>query len=285
MSSTQAPWSVRGVTREARAKAAKAAERRRMTIGEWVTNALITVANDELGRGTPGAATSVMAEEAAGGTLQLHSQKTPAQIPVELTVAVETLTRRIEESGEREKAVGDLVERLDALVHADHSVTRLTDRVAGLDGRDRDLAATSERLVATERSTEQRLAVLTSAVVALGDRLEWAKETKARAATVDDVAHAIAPLRMAIDSYIVQRGGMSVAAQPNDEMRSAAGDSGPAAMPTVGRGRVEAVTQAIAPLDYDRLHERAIGNTRRQFADDSEPAAKNGSLMSRLFGD
>ena len=45
------PWSVRGVSREARAKASKAASRRRETIGEWVTNALTQVANEELGTG------------------------------------------------------------------------------------------------------------------------------------------------------------------------------------------------------------------------------------------
>jgi hypothetical protein len=43
---------VRGVSKEARAKAAKAASRRRETIGEWVTNAVIRAANEELGSGT-----------------------------------------------------------------------------------------------------------------------------------------------------------------------------------------------------------------------------------------
>ncbi len=36
---------------EARAKAAKAAQRRRMTIGEWVDSALTAAANEELGSG------------------------------------------------------------------------------------------------------------------------------------------------------------------------------------------------------------------------------------------
>ncbi len=44
-----APWSVRGVSQEARAKTAKAAQRRGETMGEWVTNALIQAADAELG--------------------------------------------------------------------------------------------------------------------------------------------------------------------------------------------------------------------------------------------
>ena len=54
-------------------------------------------------------------------------------------------------------------------------------------------------------------------------------------------------------------------------------------MPRIAR-RDEAVTQPIAPFDYNRLHEKAIGNTRRQFADDGDPAAKSDGLISRLFG-
>ena len=43
------PWSVRGVTGEARARAARAAHRRRMTIGEWVTETILRAAARDLG--------------------------------------------------------------------------------------------------------------------------------------------------------------------------------------------------------------------------------------------
>jgi hypothetical protein len=43
------PWSVRGVTREARAKAARAASQQHQTIGEWVTQTLIAAADRDLG--------------------------------------------------------------------------------------------------------------------------------------------------------------------------------------------------------------------------------------------
>ena len=48
MAERQYAWSVRGVSREARERAKKAAHRRRVTIGEWVSFALISVAGAEL---------------------------------------------------------------------------------------------------------------------------------------------------------------------------------------------------------------------------------------------
>jgi len=47
--SDRQPWSVRGVDREARDKAARAAHERRMTIGEWLSQAVIKTANHDLG--------------------------------------------------------------------------------------------------------------------------------------------------------------------------------------------------------------------------------------------
>ncbi len=43
----QSPWSVRGVSRDARIRAKKAALHRGVTIGEWVSQALIVVADEE----------------------------------------------------------------------------------------------------------------------------------------------------------------------------------------------------------------------------------------------
>jgi hypothetical protein len=47
------PWSIRGVSREARARAAKAARRRRMTMGAWVDYVLTAAANAELSSRAP----------------------------------------------------------------------------------------------------------------------------------------------------------------------------------------------------------------------------------------
>lgn len=48
MTKTQYAWSVRGVGREARLAAKDAAKKRRVTAGEWVSLALITIADEEL---------------------------------------------------------------------------------------------------------------------------------------------------------------------------------------------------------------------------------------------
>lgn len=48
MMKKQFAWSVRGVTREARVEAKNAARKRRVTTGEWISLALITIADDEL---------------------------------------------------------------------------------------------------------------------------------------------------------------------------------------------------------------------------------------------
>ncbi len=48
MMKNQYAWSVRGVTREARVEARNAARKRQVTTGEWVSLALITIADDEL---------------------------------------------------------------------------------------------------------------------------------------------------------------------------------------------------------------------------------------------
>ena len=49
MMKNQYAWSVRGISREARLEAKNAARKRRVTTGEWVSLALITIADDELG--------------------------------------------------------------------------------------------------------------------------------------------------------------------------------------------------------------------------------------------
>jgi len=48
--SDRQPWSVRGVSKEARAKAARAAHHKHMTIGEWLSQTIIAAANKDLGK-------------------------------------------------------------------------------------------------------------------------------------------------------------------------------------------------------------------------------------------
>jgi hypothetical protein len=48
MTKNQYAWSVRGVSREARTQAKNSARERHITTGEWVSMALVTVAESEL---------------------------------------------------------------------------------------------------------------------------------------------------------------------------------------------------------------------------------------------
>lgn len=249
MTKKQAPWSVRGVSQEARAKAAKAADRRRMTIGEWVANALIMVANDELGNGSSGAAVSGAAETPSAGALQVSPQQAAAQMPAELT-----------------------------------------GHVAEAGRRDHDLSAMAERFAANQGAQEQRLTVLTSAVTALANRLDSSKTPKVQEVSGNDLANAIAPLRMAIECLIMRDGATPLSPlHAAFEAQSAPKSGQPATgQPATGQPatvseREHAALPPIPPLDYDRLHEKAIDNTRRLFGDNSEPAPKTG-LVARLFG-
>ena len=99
------PWSVRGVSREARAKASKAAARRRQTIGEWVTNALTQVANEELGTGP-------RREQMYGAQGGLPA--VPDQDETPLGKALLALAERFERSEKRNAAFASLAERMKA---------------------------------------------------------------------------------------------------------------------------------------------------------------------------
>ena len=118
------PWSVRGVSREARSKVAKAAARRRQTIGQWVTNALTQVANKEL-------ETSPCRDRSA---------KVQAVLPVEseeddppLGNALYALAERFERSEKRNDAISALTilaERLEAAEQREKSLLDMIQIVA-----------------------------------------------------------------------------------------------------------------------------------------------------------
>lgn len=124
---TPAPWSVRGVSAEARAKAAKAARRRRMTIGEWVDSALIGAANEELGTGPP------------------RLQETPPGTSPERAVQVEVL------DADLAGRVTALVERMEASDQQTRALTELSDKLVEFDKRSGALAAIAKHLEVRER--------------------------------------------------------------------------------------------------------------------------------------
>ncbi|MFQ5958083.1 MAG: hypothetical protein ACE5LF_01815 [Alphaproteobacteria bacterium] len=278
MRKQQPPWSVRGISQEARAKAAKAAARRRMTIGEWVNTALITVANSELGSGTanPSAAAGPATGEAAGGALQVKPEGSP-----ELVEAIETLTRQIEQNGASEKAVTTLVERLDSLARTDETMTAFAGRFAELDRRDRTLLALAERLVGNEEKNEQRLVTLASAINVLAGRLNVGKRTGGSGVTPEILACTLAPLKTAIDDLVSRVNGGPRPAEPLTAIEPAIEPA--AAKPEQARGDDAAETKSYPMLDYEILNEHAIDNTRRLDDDELRPERKGG-LFSRLLG-
>ncbi len=144
------PWSVRGVSQEARAKAARAAARRRMTIGEWVTGALTSAANAELGVGhgtqaaradPPAGDAATLADqladyerhhqlkfdELAAGIAALAEQLDKAAGPTARLVSVDQLARAI-------KPLEHALERAEKATGDDTDAGHVTGRISNLPG-------------------------------------------------------------------------------------------------------------------------------------------------------
>ncbi len=284
----QPPWSVRGVSQEARAKAAKAARRRRMTIGEWVDTTLIAAANAELGSGgaaqaaaapaqrSDGAASGAVAPVAgaAGGAIEV------AQAPGALAETLAQLSRQIEKAGAAGRAmdetVAQFVARLDGIERADRALETLAARFSDLERRDRRLLALAERLVANERKNEQRLAVLASAMNVLAEKVAGRAAEKKSEISADDLARTLEALKRSIDDLAarVDETTPVTLIEPPPARPARAAANGHAAdddMPD----------EEIPIFDYEVLNEHAIRNTRRG-GDDEAPARRG--FVSRLFG-
>ncbi len=112
------PWSVRGVTREARAKAARAASQQHITIGEWVTQVLIAAADRDLGH-APGTA-----PQAGAGSGNLPA--TSSGPDRELTQALGALVQYLERTAQ----ANEITNRLERTEHA--LMGRMEQMAAGL---------------------------------------------------------------------------------------------------------------------------------------------------------
>jgi hypothetical protein len=99
--SDRQPWSVRGVDREARDKAARAAHERHMTIGEWLSEAVIKTANHDLG--------IVSAEN--NTNLPAKQDRTP-----ELANALGSLVTHLEKSGGGGSELATRIDRTEAVL-------------------------------------------------------------------------------------------------------------------------------------------------------------------------
>ena len=112
------PWSVRGVTREARAKAARAASQQHKTIGEWVTQTLIAAADRDLGL------VSELPSQAGSPATNLPARQDGQA--KELTLALGALVQHLEKSAQ----ANDVTARLERTEHA--LMGRMEQMAAGL---------------------------------------------------------------------------------------------------------------------------------------------------------
>jgi|GEM_PF-2175760 len=303
----QPPWSVRGVSQEARAKAAKAARRRRMTIGEWVDTTLIATANDELGSGgaTRAAATSPntfpgMSQDASGGAAPSPAispagggAREVAPVPSALAETLARLAHQIEKTGDAGRAmdetVAQFVERLDGIERGGHVLETLAARFSDLDRRDRRLLAIADRLVANERKNEQRLAVLASAMNVLAEKIAGRPAEKRSEISADDLARTLDALKRSIDDLAARVDEttpvtlIETTPPPRPARARRAATNGRMADDRVANGD-DILDEGAPVFDYEVLNEHAIRNTRGGAADDDDGAPARRGFVSRLFG-
>lgn len=157
------PWSVRGVSREARAKAAKAASRRGETIGEWVTTALTQMANEELGTGP-------RRETAPGHQTGLPAGRVDDETP--LGKELLALAERFERSEKRNDAIAGLARRVDGAENSGREVSAPAEQIGIVEQRSRALTLLVDRLETADR----REKVLLSLMHNVAERAERGEE-------------------------------------------------------------------------------------------------------------
>lgn len=304
---TPSPWSVRGVSREARAKAAKAASRRRETLGEWVTNALTQIANEELGSGPRRAASEYGQAGLPAGPMDDDSP---------LGRALSALAKRFERSEKRNDANSALAQRVDiaefqgkefsvmaeqigVMEHRSRALTQLVDRLETADRREKTLLFLMQSVAERAERGEERIAAITHGLADMASQLQVALNTTT-ARTAQNISQSMMPLEKAVSAL-----GSKLAAQPA-VARSAAPAAAspqyygtpaenspplPAAMPTEAApaGEPAAADKHVLPgetagaekndgrlkFDFNALNKRAIENSRR-LAQDSDSAPGGG---------
>jgi hypothetical protein len=319
------PWSVRGVSREARAKAAKAAARRRETIGEWVTNALTQAANDELGTG-PRRETS--ANVKAGLPAGPEQDETP------LGKALLALAERFERAEKRNDALVSLARRVDGIEHGGHGVSAMAEQMGLVEQRSRALTLLVDRLEAAEQREkslltlmhsvaeraergEERIAAITRGLADLAVKLEAALHQN-RVQTAESISTSMAPLENAVHAL-----SSRVAAAPQAAPQQPQAATPPSAPPSgatqqlygqpitplggaaagaahAAPGHVHAAAEAAESesqdggeeegrlkFDFHKLNARAIANSQRiaQDSDDGGKSSEKPNSKSRAKSD
>lgn len=196
------PWSVRGVTGEARARAARAAHRRRMTIGEWVTETILKAAARDLGETgeAPGPEAGLPAVQAppdralagALGALVQHLENDRGAGMAEVARRVErteaVLTGRMEQIAAAMYGVMQTVERR-AMATVDHDDSAREAAVAAEQAR---LAEQVARLAGQESRRQDQMAAIAEALTLLAGKVDAAGQAPAAPPEPEPVAPAFA---------------------------------------------------------------------------------------------
>lgn len=321
-SKAPSPWSVRGVSREARAKAAKAASRRRETLGEWVTNALTQIANEELGTG-PRRPTSEGAQ--AGLPAGQGQDETP------LGKALLALAERFERSEKRNDAISALAQRVDIAENSGREVSVMAERIGIVEQRSRALTMLVERLETADRREktllslmhsvaeraergEERIAAVTRGLAQMAGQLEAALNRNS-ARTAQDINQSIMPLESAVNNLSSKISAQQAAPQsapaapvaptaPTAPTASSqyygtpAGTSAPPPAAEAAEAAPEAPAGASSqqetsdgekngkPLkfDFEALNKRAIANSQRLAKDSGATPSDKKSDGGGWFG-
>ena len=309
------PWSVRGVSREARAKAGKAASRRRETIGEWVTNALTQVANEELGSGPR---SEQVQNPRAGLPTGINQDETP------LGKALLALAERFERSEKRNDAIASLAERMEGAENNGRDVSVMAQQIGIVEQRSRALTLLVDRLESAERREnslltlmhgvaeraergEERIAAVTRGLADLALNLEAALNRNS-AHTAQTISNSMAPLENAVNTLgkrlpsasstapAATAPAATAAASAQFYGDPAAPEAAPEAQPATpgdfAGGDVAGDDSAAGgkerggrlKFDFAALKQHAINNSQRLAQDLDEPAEGERPARGGWFG-
>ena len=284
----QAPWSVRGVSQDARLKASKVAAHRRVTIGDWVNHAIMVFAAREAG-----VETAPKTQDQGKDPLPEVSEKTMK--------LVETLARHFDETGKLDKpetATPDVLRDVEIIKQARSSdVSTSTDPPpAAVQGRDSHEADHTEQKISeladqvrdSEIRNEKRLSDLARMMSTVADRLQSSAGGDPQGQDHPRVGHDEGPVKVSNaemvfwesikdsddpDAYIsylesFPKGLFASLAKRRAarNLEEAAGDTQPSsdALPLPAPRRRPPPANSIPKFDYDTLNERAIENTKRR---------------------
>ena len=152
-SAANMPWSIKGVSQDARALAKKAASERGITIGEWLSEVIRTTDSlapapkvVDLGAGETDVASLVLDDDSGDGADFGHESGTPADTELPNVAMTDDLRHRLEDLNRRaEQAEQWALSRAEPLQDA---VLRLTRRLERLQSRVRRRLEQEKRIVA-----------------------------------------------------------------------------------------------------------------------------------------